>query len=217
MSEYHNLDCMEGMKEFPDKYFELAIVDPPYGIGDFNPDKWTDKKTKKRISKKYEYVTKESKWNNTTPNDDYFKQLKRISINQIIWGANYYNCFSNKGGAIVWNKENPNPYLSSCEIASQTFFKKVDYYKLQWHGLGMHPKRSGIHPCEKPIKLYEWLLTNYAKQGDKLLDTHVGSGSSIIAFKKHNFDYVGFEIDKDYYKDSSKRINDFKFSNIEYF
>ena len=191
MNAYHNIDCMEGMKHFPDKYFELAIVDPPYGIGNFQQSDGNFKPVK---------------WNNKIPTKDFFIELERVSEHQIIWGANYYNCFSDKGGAIVWDKLNMHPDMSRCEIASCTQYKKVSYFQYEWHGYVAHREAQKVHPCAKPIKLYEWLLKNYAKQGDKILDTHVGSGSSIIAFEKHGFDYVGYEIDKDYYEASTKRI-----------
>ena len=129
MIQLYNEDCLPAMRGMKDNEFDLAIVDPPYGIGDFNPDKWTHKTTKERIPKKYKYKTQESHWNNNIPNQEYFNEVIRVSKNQIIWGANYYNCFTNKGGAIVWNKENPNPNISTCEIASNSFYKKVDYFK----------------------------------------------------------------------------------------
>lgn len=191
MNKYLNLDCMEGMKHYPDKYFELAIVDPPYGIGDYNQSE-----CEMRVD-----------WNDSIPELNYFNELNRISRNQIIWGANYYNCF-NGGGAIVWYKGKMHPSMSDVEIASCSLQKRTTYIHITWQSGFYRTMKEGkvIHPCQKPVKLYEWLLTNYAKQGDKILDTHVGSGSSIIAFEKHGFEYVGFEIDKDYYKDSLKRI-----------
>ena len=198
---------MEAMARMKDNEFDLAIVDPPYGIGKFSPDKWTDKKTKKRIPTKKTYNTNESEWNNNIPSIEYFDHLLRISKNQIIWGANYYNCFPQKGGAIIWNKHNPNPKMSMCEIASQSFFKKVDYYSYEWHGIIKESWDGRIHPCEKPVALYKWLLKNYAKEGDRILDTHLGSGSSRMAAYDMGFDFVGYEIDKDYFDAQEKRFN----------
>ena len=196
-SEVFNMDCIEGMKQYPDNYFELAIVDPPYGIGDFNmanPDNGT---------KKWEY-----EWNDLIPDENYFNELYRVSKEQISWGANYYNCFSKKGGAIVWFKDVRHPNMSKCEIASYSRLKKVDFYRYDWSNTDKYNELRGsdIHPCEKPVSLYKWLLTNYAKEGDKILDTHLGSGSSRIAAYDLGFEFTGFELDKDYFKASEKRF-----------
>ena len=196
ISEVRNMDCMDYMRQFPDKHFELAIVDPPYGIGGF-----TQSETKKYGD--YE-------WNEMPPSQDYFTELKRVSINRIIWGANYYNCFEGGNAAIVWNKQTPHPSLSVCEIASVSWGKRVNYFNYQWHGLGMHQKRSGWHPCEKPVALYKWLLKNYAKEGDKILDTHLGSGSSRIAAYDMGFDFYATELDKEYFDAGNKRFDEFK-------
>lgn len=186
------MDCMEGMKEFPDKYFELAIVDPPYGIGNF---------VQTTGNVRGEKVT----WNDSIPPDIYFKELERVSKERIIWGANYYNCFNDKGGAIVWYKQvPPESNLSECEIASYSRLKRVGYVHLKWQNINR--TETTIHPCQKPVALYKWLLKNYAKEGDKILDTHVGSASSLIACYQMNFDYIGFELDKEYFEKASKRI-----------
>ena len=189
---------MELMARYEDNYFDLAIVDPPYGIGD-----WTAKykNDKKRNTKKKWAVN----WNDDTPDDNFFKELIRVSKEQIIWGANYYNCFSKKGGAIIWNKgviEESN--LSMCEIASYSKFKKVTSVDIKWQNLNRC--EITIHPCQKPIKLYEWLLMNYAKEGDKILDTHLGSGSIAIACHNLGFDLTACELDKDYYNAAMKRL-----------
>ena len=195
---YYNMDCMEGMKEFPDKYFELCIVDPPYGIGNFVPQNIP--KTGKRAGKKVI-------WNDRTPEEMYFTELIRVSKDQIIWGANYYNCFSKLGGAVIWNKGDSNPVFSQCEIASLSFQKRVDYICINWQsGFYRASLEKIIHPCQKPVKLYEWLLKNYAHKGDKILDTHVGSASSLIACHNLGFQYVGFELDKEYYEKSLDRL-----------
>lgn len=198
LNRLYNMDCMEGMKEFPDKYFELAICDPPYGIGNFVPQ---------NISKTGRAAGKKVIWNESTPNIEYFEELMRVSQNQIIWGANYYNCFCKDGGAVIWDKGEANPVFSRCEIASLSFQKRVDYIAINWQsGFYRASIESIIHACQKPVKLYEWLLKNYAKQGDKILDTHVGSASSLVACYKNGFDYCGFEIDKDYYDKANERL-----------
>lgn len=193
---FYNTDCMLFMKDKPDNYYDLAIVDPPYGIGEF-----TQSETKKYG--KYD-------WNKSVPTNDYFIELKRVSKNRIIWGANYYNCFEGGNAAIVWNKENPHPSLSDCEIASVSWGKRIAYYKYQWHGLGMHKKRSGFHPCEKPIDLYRWILQNYAKSGYKLLDTHGGSMSSAIAADLEGYEMDITEIDKEYFDAGVQRYEWYK-------
>lgn len=191
MIEYFNEDCMVGMARYPDKHFDLAIVDPPYGVGNFTQ---SDRKNKYG-----DYV-----WNEEIPTDKYFEELKRISKRRIIWGANYYNCFEGGHAAIVWNKENPHPSMSVCEIASYSEVKRVSYFRSAYYGsVGTS---GNIHPCQKPVALYKWLLTNYAKPGDKILDTHVGSASSLIACHDMGFDAVGFELDADYYTASKQRL-----------
>jgi len=189
----YNKDCMEAMKLMKDNQFDLAIVDPPYGIGN-----WVQQTGNKR--------GKKVDWNDSTPNKQYFKELERVSKEQIIWGANYYNCFNNKGGAIVWDKKNPNPKFSKCEIASYSRLKRVDYVCIKHFGF-VSDDNYKIHPCQKPVKLYEWILMNYAKEGDTILDTHLGSGSIAIACHNLGFDLTGYEIDKDYFDDANKRIN----------
>lgn len=187
---YYNMDCMQGMKEFPDKYFELAIVDPPY----------RDKNQ----------PTKDMRANGSMksldgmPTEEYWNELYRVSVNQIIWGANNFQLPQFKG-FVVWEKGIPENFtMSMSEIASLSeglgTISKI--YKYRASG-----QVDRIHPTQKPVKLYEWLLRNYAKQGDKILDTHVGSASSLIACHNLGFQYVGFEIDKDYYEQSLKRLN----------
>lgn len=193
--ELLNIDCMEYMAGLPDKAFDLAIVDPPYGIGDFAQ---SDRKYNGNI-----------KWNELIPNDLYFKELERVSKDRIIWGANYYNCFSIRGGAIVWDKLNPHPSMSRVEIASYSGQKKVDYYKYEWYGFVVNRiEPTSFHPCAKPVQLYRWLLMNYAKPGFKILDTHLGGGAIAVAAHKLGFDFVGCEIDKDYYDAACKRYKE---------
>lgn len=208
--KFENKDCMIGMKEYPDKYFDLAIVDPPYGIGNFsrisNSGSYKKKYNYNDIS--YEYMS-ESKWNNKIPDKSYFKELERVSKRRIIWGANYYNCFSKLGGALIWYK---NPGLESqqsqCEIASLSWKKQIDYIYLKKLNGFLAPIKY-IHPCEKPIALYKWLLSKYAKEGDKILDSHAGSCSSVIAAIDMGYDIVAFEKDVDYYNAAKKRIEDY--------
>jgi site-specific DNA-methyltransferase (adenine-specific) len=188
---------MEFMEKVPDKYYELAIVDPPYGIGDWIPQTIS----KKGGIKASAPVT----WNDKGPDDIYFSEVRRTSKKWIIWGANYFNCFDS--GALVWYKGNINPNFSQCEIASLSFQKKVDYVHLDWQAGFYRTKKEGeqIHPCQKPVALYKWLLQNYAKPGDKILDTHGGSGSICIACHDMGFDLDWIELDEDYYNTAVER------------
>ncbi len=194
MNNLYNMDCMEGMKQFPDKYFELAIVDPPYGIG----DKFKGGKTGKM---NFNEIVDKS-WDKT-PTKEYFKELFRVSQNQIIWGGNYFNLPTNRC-FVVWDKFISEDFsLAMAEYAWTSFDKLAKIVRMAT------PKDGGkIHPTQKPVALYKWLLKNYAKQGDKILDTHVGSASSLIACYQMNFDYIGFEIDKEYFEKAQKRIAD---------
>jgi site-specific DNA-methyltransferase (adenine-specific) len=205
---------MQGMKEFPDKYFELAIVDPPYGIDVASKSKMSTSSTK-------EYVIKN--WDEFVPDASYFHELSRISKNRIIWGANFFDGFGLSGGGIVWNKlgnhigrRNPLPDLSDCEYAycsMRNNIKMFSYtqignvygndYQIDW-------EQDRIHPTQKPVALYKWLLKNYAKEGDKILDTHLGSQSSRIAAFDMGFDFTGYELDKDYFEAGNKRFNQHK-------
>ena len=195
MNTVHLCDCMEFMKGIPDKYYELAIVDPPYGVGNFT-----------QSDRKYEHKAYgDYTWNESIPSEEYFLELKRISKNRIIWGANYYNCFEGGHSAIVWDKMNPHPNMSRCEIASVSWNKKVDYVQIMHYGA--HQDKDNFHPCGKPIKLYKWLLKNYAKPNDKIFDSHVGSGSIRIACHDMGFDFEGCEIDKDYWEAQEERYN----------
>lgn len=188
----YNQDCLAAMRAMPDKAFDLAIVDPPYGLGN-----WVQVSGNVRG----EAVT----WNNAIPSPEYFSELSRVSREQIIWGANYYNCFNGRGGAIVWNKSVPRESnMSVCEIASYSRLARVDYIDLPWRNILR--TEATIHPCQKPVALYKWLLTNYAKQGDTILDTHLGSGSSRIAAYDLGFDFTGYELDKDYFDAQEERF-----------
>jgi site-specific DNA-methyltransferase (adenine-specific) len=199
---------MDGMKQFPDKYFELAIVDVPYGIG---ASAYTRGGTQYGNSKAKcaEYGIKT--WDKTAPEDEYFSQLFRVSQNQIIWGANHFISRMPRDSScwIVWDKDNGDNGYADCELAWTSFQSAVRKVKYTWHGMiqqNMKNKEIRIHPTQKPVALYEWLLTNYAKPGDKILDTHVGSASSLIACHRAGHDYIGFEIDEDYFKAATERL-----------
>ena len=195
LNRIYNMDCMEAMKQIPDKYFELAIVDPPYG--QFNDDKRGHQGG--GHAKKYKY----GKWD-IAPSKEYFEELFRVSKNQIIWGGNYFNllptrCF------LIWRKFVPEDFsMAMCEYAWTSFNSNAKWIQLS----PQDPER--FHPTQKPVKLYSWILMNYAKQGDKILDTHVGSASSLIACYDTGFEYMGFEIDKDYFEMAQKRIEEHK-------
>ena len=205
-----NEDNMELMARYQDNYFDLAIVDPPYGIGKFTCEKSTDakgirRKNKKKYSDSYD-------WNEEIPNQNYFKELQRISKKRIIWGSNYYPIVDGTGGSLIWYKGGTTNTISQAEIASLSFQTKVDYVQINWQSGFYRVVKEGeqIHPCQKPIKLYEWLLMNYAKEGDKILDTHLGSGSIAIACHNLGFDLTACELDTDYYNAAMKRIENHK-------
>jgi len=195
----YNEDCVQGLKRFADNKFDLAIVDPPYGIGVSEMNIGARKIKNKSCDNKG--------WDNNIPTDEYWGELYRVSKHQIVWGANYFNCFNGKNGAIIWHKNNPLPTSSDCEIASYSKHSKVAIYNKTWTNY-VNDKQTN-HPTEKPIQLYEWLLKNYAKEGDLILDTHLGSGSSRIAAYKGGFNFVGFEIDQEYYEKQEKRFKNF--------
>jgi site-specific DNA-methyltransferase (adenine-specific) len=197
---------MEGMARYPDKYFDLAIVDPPYGIG---MSKGTFSSNKeKNITSKRNYISKD--WDSSIPNKKYFKELQRVSKNQIIWGGNYMIEFlQNTSCFIVWDKKsNDGSNFADAEIAWTSFKTAIRLFKYDWIGFGYlnNPqKEKKIHPTQKPVALYKWLLSNYAKQGDKILDTHLGSGSSRIAAYEMGFDFTAFELDTEYFEAQEKR------------
>ena len=201
-----NEDCMLMMARYPDDYFELAIVDTPYGIGESS----NDNKSRSKLGKSKDYGCK--KWDDNAPNKEYFKELKRVSKNQIIWGANHFIENIPKANSscwVVWNKENGANDFADCELAYCSFNTAVRKVDLRWHGMLQHDmknKEIRIHPTQKPVKLYEWLLMNYAKEGDKILDTHLGSGSIAIACHNLGFDLTACELDKDYYDAAMKRL-----------
>ena len=196
-----NEDCMDLLKRTPDKYYELSIVDPPYGICRDGQDETF---TKNKKHKRKFHAKKE--WDNSKPKKKYFNELKRVSKNQIIWGANYFVEFLTQGtmGWIFWYKGQEGLTMSDGEIAFTSFQKATRQIKIN---RGFIAKNGGsIHPTQKPVKLYEWLLMNYAKEGDKILDTHRGSASLDIACHNLGFDLVTCEIDTDYFNDGNKRL-----------
>ena len=196
-----NEDCMDLLKRTPDKYYELSIVDPPYGICRDGQDETF---TKNKKHKRKFHAKKE--WDNSKPKKKYFNELKRVSKNQIIWGANYFVEFLTQGtmGWIFWYKGQEGLTMSDGEIAFTSFQKATRQIKIN---RGFIAKNGGsIHPTQKPVKLYEWLLTNYAKKGDKIVDTHRGSASLDIACHNLNFDLVTCEIDTDYFNNGNKRL-----------
>ena len=204
MIEYYNEDCMEGMKRYKDKHFSLAICDPPYFAGAGDPSYYRSR----TCQSKAKPITET--WN--VPDENYFKELFRVSKKQIIWGCNYYAKYIPHTSRIVWDKVNDGTPFSQAEIASWSEGVKVYMYRYMWNGMlqqDMKNKERRFHPTQKPVKLYKWLLHNYAKKGDLILDTHVGSASSLIACYDMGFDAVGFELDKDYYEASKKRLEEF--------
>lgn len=199
MTQAFNRDCIEAMKEYPDKYFELACVDPPYGIN-INHSMGRRKGDKKSNYKKAD-------WDSEPPPLEYFTELFRVSQNQIIWGANHFI--------------SRMPYDSACWLMwDKKFSDDVSFaqYEMAWTSLSgtckkfdKHPTQDNrIHPTQKPIKLYDWIFNRFAKPGDKILDTHLGSGSSRISADKNGFDFVGFELDKEYFEAQEKRFKNYK-------
>ena len=200
-SEVYLMDCVEGMKHYPDKYFDLAVVDPPYGI------KWTGESVGQR--KKWACSNKPSKhkrkdWDKETPSQEYFNELFRVSKNQIICGGNYFDLPPTRG-IICWDKKTDGTFFSKFELLWTSFNKAADIFRLPIQD----ESQNKIHPTQKPIKLYDWIFANYATEGMKILDTHLGSGNSRISANKAKLHFVGFEIDNEYYDNHIKKYNDF--------
>ena len=204
-----NTDCITYMKGLEDNAFDLAIVDPPYGIDAANTFAGEERKSGKGASYKTAFAAKG--WDKGIPDKMYFDELMRVSKNQIVWGANYMSHFLPPSmGWVVWDKDNGTTKFSDAELAFTSFDRALRIYKYTWNGMiqgDMKNKEVRIHPTQKPVKLYEWLLSNYAKEGDRILDTHLGSGSSAIAAHYGGFDFVGCELDEDYYKAACKRFD----------
>jgi len=193
-----NEDNMELMKRYKDNHFDLAIVDPPYGI---DVTKMTLGNGKTKIDRGT------TDWDKTPPTKEYFKELRRVSKNQIIWGANYMTeNLPSSMGWIYWDKGTGANDFSDGELAYTSFNRALRSYKVSWVGANANNGTPRIHPTEKPIKIYEWILDNYAKEGDKILDTHLGSGSIAIASHNRNFNLVACELDKNYFIAATKRL-----------
>lgn len=201
------MDCMDGMKQFQDKCFDLAIVDPLY-FKDYGKEIYPGAAISTTGIKRNRF--RSNHWE--VPDQSYFDELRRVSVDQIIWGYNYYSIFNLGPGRIVWDKQNDYSSFSKCEIAYCSSHKSVQIFRYMWNGMlqgDMKHKEIRIHPTQKPVALYKWVLQKYAKPGFKILDTHVGSGSSVIACIDLGFDYVGFEIDTGYWSDSLIRIKEY--------
>lgn len=191
--ELHNVDCLPFMKQCEDKQFDLAIVDPPYGIGiSSNPVRQQHEK---------------KSWDNAIPSKEYFDELKRVSKHQIVWGGNYFlQYLDNTQCFLIWDKKQPFEFsLAMCEMAWTSFSKPAKIFTQS-----VLKERNKIHPTQKPIELYKWLLTHYAEKGQKILDTHLGGGSIAIACDELGFDLTACEIDKDYFDKANKRLKPYR-------
>ena len=203
---FYNMDCMDALPTFPDKFFDLAIVDPPYGIGESGKTNHT--RSKLATAKDYAPF-----WggDREPPGPEYYKELFRVSKNQVIFGAKHFieNFARNSSCWIVWDKQNGENDFADAELAWTSFQSAVRIFRYRWAGMlqeNMRDRERRIHPTQKPVSLYQWIIGKFAKQGDKILDTHVGSGSSLIACARMGFEAWGFEIDERYYQMASERI-----------
>lgn len=202
-----HVDCMIYMSTLPDKAFDLAIVDPPYGIREDGHRE--NNRSKLAVSTNYHKAL----WDQPAPGPDYFRELARVSQNQIIWGGNHLAAAIDKSSPcwIVWDKFTSGGF-ADCELAYTSFKTAVRKFAYPWNGMiqGFHGSKSKneirIHPTQKPVALYEWLLNNYAKPGQRILDTHMGSGSSAVACNNLGFEMVGCELDADYYQAAYARV-----------
>lgn len=200
-------DCMELLRQTPDKFYSLAIVDPPYGIGEDG----ASNHSRGKLSKATKYIPKS--WDAMPPASAYFSELRRVSMNQIVWGANHFisRIAIDSPSWIVWDKMNGDNDFADCELAWSSFPSAVRQFRFRWAGMlqgNMAAKEDRIHPTQKPVALYRWLLQNYAKLGQRILDTHLGSGSIAIACDIEGFDLVGTELDLDYYNAACKRLKE---------
>ena len=201
-SDVYLEDCVKALKRYADNHFDLAIVDPPYGLG-IDGQKG-DVKKGVQIRKAHSFKG----WDNAIPTAEYFAELKRVSKNQIIWGGNYFTEFLQPTKAwIFWYKGQQDLTMSDGEMAWTSMDKVTRMVNI--HRTHIWQEKP-MHPTQKPVKLYDWILNKYATEGDLILDTHLGSGSSRIAAYKGGFNFVGFEIDQEYYEKQEKRFNDFK-------
>jgi site-specific DNA-methyltransferase (adenine-specific) len=192
------MDCIEGMKQYADNHFDLAIVDPPYGI---NAGKMTMGSGKHKFKK-------DKDWDSAIPSAEYFTQLFRVSKNQVVWGGNYFTEHLHPTPHwLVWDKRNPNLSFAEGELA---WVQKGKNLRIFQHYSAQVEEGGKIHPTQKPVRLYDWVLNNYANEGDLILDTHLGSGSSRIAADKAGLSFVAFELDKQYFDAAEKRYQDYK-------
>jgi site-specific DNA-methyltransferase (adenine-specific) len=198
LNDLYFADCMKAMHSFPDKYFGLAVVDPPYGIN-------AEGGTGKYGRQKFEHDKGVKAWDSTIPTAEYFDELFRISENQVIFGGNYFPLRPTRG-YIVWDKGAGfrGRDFAECEFAWTSFNRNARIFS--YDPLAHRDYIDKIHPTQKPVRLYEWVLMNYAKEGQRIIDTHAGSGSSLIACYNLHFDHIGFEIDPDYYSAAKRRI-----------
>ena len=201
-----NVDCMDYMRTLDDKHFDLAVCDPPYFDGPQKPGYYEGTKQRTKTGN-YKDISKT--W--VIPGQDYMDELVRVSKNQIIWGINYLDIRA-AGGRIVWVKGSESSPFSMAEIAYQSFYNRVDLFNYLWSGFWREPgaeKETRIHPTQKPIKLYEWILDKYAKPGHRIVDTHLGSGSSAIACNNISYEMVGCELDIDHYRAACDRVAEY--------
>ena len=220
-SQTYNTDSLQAMKECPDGYFDLSIVDPPFGIDAPKMSMGTNRNRKDQkggisIStqlKDNADTPSHLEWDTKTPSEEYFQQLFRISKNQIILGGNYFNLPPTRG-IVCWDKLQYWDSFSQFELIWTSFNVPAKIFRLGGRGGSNDNEHKRIHPTQKPIKLYEFLLLQFAKKGDKILDTHLGSGSSRIACYKHGYDFTGYEINESYYNSQEKRFQEF-YENAE--
>ena len=207
---FYNIDNIEFMKTKPDNYYDLAIVDPPYGIDADNKNNGKNSDRHEKTSKAKINTYKKTNWDNSIPTDEYFEELKRVSKKQIIWGANFFNL---QGGMLYWHKNVTMPTYSTGELAYLSWLNKIDFVEITWHGMlqyDMKNKEERIHPTQKPIMLYRWLLDKYAEKGNKILDTHGGSMTIAKACDMEDYDLDICEIDKDYFNNGVNAFNEYK-------
>lgn len=206
----YNMDCMEYMRSLPDKAFSLAVVDPPYGIGESGAKNHT-RSCLATASSYAPFAGGDAE----APPKEYFEELARVSENQIIWGANHFVSHLPRADSscwLVWDKENGATDFADCELAWASFKTAVRIFRFRWQGMlqgDMKNKECRIHPTQKPVALYAWIYSRYAKPGDRILDTHLGSGSSRIAAWDAGLDFVGVELDKTYFDLEEKRFAEY--------
>lgn len=235
IKEFHNEDCLPAMRKFPDNYFHLSICDPPYGIGEDG----RKNHTRGNLAKASDYRNF-SRYDKYKPDQEYFSELIRVSKNQIIWGANHFGNMPASSCWIIWDKDNGKNDFADCELAYTSFNSAARKFNYRWNGMlqkDMKNKEIRLHPNQKPVQLYKWLLRNYAnckrcegygriRIGNStertrtcpqcknkkpiILSTHVGSASDLIAFEDFGCQYVGYELDKSYFKSALKRLNQHK-------